>query len=84
MGCAASRQAVVVVSNSRLATVDDSVHVMIEHSKRICLQKGQAVHGYIPRAPHPLLLANIQAQEEDDGGADERTLEGSIYTAATA
>jgi hypothetical protein len=48
MGCSSSKE-------SALSHVDDSVHVMIAHDKKRAKQKGQEPHGYVPRAPHPLL-----------------------------
>ena len=61
MGCASSKPA--------LNTVDDSVHVMLKHDKKIQQKKGQASHGYVPRAEHPLMdqkTKPISAEEADD------------------
>ena len=73
MGCMGSKE-------SGLGHVDDSVHVMIAHDKKVAKKKGQqAPTGYVPRADPPLLPANQQAaaaQEEDDGAA-EKALEGA-------
>jgi len=39
--------------------IDDSVHAMLEHEKRVAKKKGEEVHyGYKPRASHPLLGKN--------------------------
>jgi len=48
MGCTQSQ-------DTRLQTVDDSVHVMLKHDKKVQQRKGEAPHGYVPRAEHPLL-----------------------------
>ena len=48
MGCTQS-------SDTRLQTVDDSVHVMLAHDKKVQQRKGEKPHGYVPRAEHPLL-----------------------------
>jgi len=31
---------------------------MLKHDKKVQQRKGQPVHGYKPRAPHPLLTSN--------------------------
>ena len=69
MGCGSSR------ADTKLQTVDDSVHVMLAHDKKRQIQKGEQPHGYVPRAEHPLLKPqNIQASEEDDGdGTTQQT-----------
>lgn len=51
MGCSSSKE-------NGLSNVDDSVHVMIKHDKKVAAKKGIAPHGYVPRAPHPLLDAS--------------------------
>jgi hypothetical protein len=48
MGCGSSRE-------SALQTVDDSVHVMLAHDRKVQKAKGEKPHGYVPRAEHPLL-----------------------------
>ncbi|CAB9510514.1 expressed unknown protein [Seminavis robusta] len=58
MGCGASKEG--------LQTVDDSVHVMLKHDKKVAQKKGEAPKGYVPRAPHPLL----QKQEGEGQAAD--------------
>jgi len=55
MGCGGSKD-----GDSRLQQVDDSVHVMIKHDKKVQQQKGEAPHGYVPRQPHPLLQQTQQ------------------------
>jgi hypothetical protein len=58
MGCTSSK-------DTRLQTVDDSVHVMLKHDKKVQQKKGQQPHGYVPRADHPLLKPKtIVATEE--------------------
>lgn len=47
MGCGASKNG--------LQHVDDSVHVMLQHDKKVQQRKGEPVHGYKERAQHPLL-----------------------------
>ena len=48
MGCRGSKENI-------LNTVDDSVHVMLKHDKKMQIKHGETPHGYIPRAEHPLL-----------------------------
>jgi hypothetical protein len=70
MGCGSSKHT--------LERVDDSVHVMLAHEKKVALKKGQkAATEYVPRAEHPLLKAAAQpaqpapvAEEEQDGALD--------------
>eukprot|EP00548_Thalassiothrix_antarctica_P000421 CAMPEP_0194129416 /NCGR_PEP_ID=MMETSP0152-20130528/651_1 /TAXON_ID=1049557 /ORGANISM="Thalassiothrix antarctica, Strain L6-D1" /LENGTH=64 /DNA_ID=CAMNT_0038823601 /DNA_START=138 /DNA_END=332 /DNA_ORIENTATION=- len=45
MGCGQSKRA--------LTTVDDSVHVMLKHDKKIQQKKGEVSHGFVQRAPFP-------------------------------
>jgi hypothetical protein len=62
MGCGASK-------DTRLQTVDDSVHVMLSHDKKMQKMKGTEPHGYVPRSEHPLLQSkapNVTAEEEDE------------------
>ena len=47
MGCGSSKNA--------LSHVDDSVHVMLKHDKKVQQKKGNAPAGYKERAAHPLL-----------------------------
>ena len=51
MGCGSSK------ADGRLQTVDDSVHVMLAHDRKVQKMKGEKPHGYVPRAEHPLLKA---------------------------
>jgi hypothetical protein len=58
-------------SKSTFDTVDDSVHVMLQHDKKIAKNKGQQPSGYVPRAEHPLLQQpkkQVVACEDDDEG----------------
>lgn len=48
MGCGNSKESV-------LNTVDDSVHVMLKHDKKMQVKHGEKPHGYVPRAEHPLM-----------------------------
>lgn len=64
MGCGASRQT--------LERVDDSVHVMLAHEKKVAMKKGQSVAtAYVPRADHPLLQARptVTAVEDEESAA---------------
>ena len=47
MGCGSSR--------GGLEHVDDSVHVMLKHDKKMQKKRGEKPHGYVPRAEHPLM-----------------------------
>ena len=42
-------------NHSHLETVDDSVHVMLKHDKKVQKTKGKTEQGYVPRAAHPAL-----------------------------
>jgi hypothetical protein len=64
MGCGASKE------GDALQTVDDSVHVMLKHDKKIAQSKGEAPKGYVPRAPHPLL------QQQQEGQANGNAADG--------
>lgn len=62
MGCASSK--------GTLQTVDDSVHVMLKHDKKVQQKKGETPHGYVPRAEHPMLKEKskpIVAGEDEIG-----------------
>jgi len=66
MGCGGSKH--------RLDTVDDSVHVMLAHDKKVAKKHGEKVNtGYVPRAEHPLLKQmeneRLQQQEQQQDGA---------------
>lgn len=59
MGCAGSK--------GTLQTVDDSVHVMLKHDKKVQQKKGEKPQGYVPRQQHPLMNPKTPiAAEEDD------------------
>ena len=78
MGCGSSK--------SGLNAVDDSVHVMLQHDKKVQLSKGQPEHKYKARAEHPLLLrpksAIIEGTEpEEDVGGGGRDGGGDITSA---
>jgi hypothetical protein len=62
MGCGPSRA---------LETVDDSVHVMIQHDKKAALKKGIVQTGYVPRAQHPMLVAPTESKPQ--AASTERT-----------
>lgn len=57
MGCGPSR--------NNLATVDDSVNVMMQKDKKSAEKKGQEIKGYVPRAEHPLLAKKEKEEEEE-------------------
>ena len=69
MGCLSSKQA-----RLSLTQVDDSVHVMLSHEKKMAKKKGEpAATEYVPRAEHPLFAQQhssgpsaIVATEEPD------------------
>jgi len=53
---------------------------MIKHDKKVQQRKGQPIHGYKPRAPHPLLIPNsnnndnqVHAGEGSTGGEEMKT-----------
>jgi hypothetical protein len=80
MGCGPSAH------DTRLQTVDDSVHVMLKHDKKRQQQKGEAPKGYVPRAEHPLLKPKpVEATEEDESpGSGGGGSGGGANTATTA
>jgi hypothetical protein len=43
------------MNSKKLSHVDDSVHVMLKHDKRLAQRQGKNDMGYVPRAPHPLV-----------------------------
>ena len=51
MGCCSSKGN----RRNRLSFLDDSLKVMTSRDAKRNLNKGQAVTGFVPRAPHPLL-----------------------------
>jgi hypothetical protein len=75
MGCHTSREArgcaARFSSSSKLASIQDSVHVMLEHDKRLCARTGQAVTGYVPRTPHPLLSPAAAAAAASPSSSSE-------------
>ena len=50
--------------HSHLETVDDSVHVMLKHDKKVQKNKGKSEQGYVPRAAHPAL----EKKKEEESG----------------
>ena len=70
MGCSSSK--------NKLSHVDDSVHRMLTHDRKVAKSKGETTKGYVPRAPHPLLQPTegnsetlerpsvVAVEEEDD------------------
>lgn len=62
MGCGASK------NDGTLHAVDDSVHVMLKHDKKVAAKKGEAPKGYVPRAPHPMLQEQQQQQQQTSAG----------------
>ena len=63
MGCGSSTH--------RLEQVDDSVHVMLAHEKKVAMKKGERVAtAYVPRAEHPLLQARPPVAAEEGEGDD--------------
>lgn len=66
MGCNASRQVAASASYASFQFVDDSVHVMIEHSKKVSIRHGVKPSGYLSRPEHPLLIS-LGALVTEDG-----------------
>jgi hypothetical protein len=62
MGCMGSKPT--------FGAVDDSVHVMLQHDKKLAKKKGQPSTGYVPRAEHPMLRTQekkpVVASEDDE------------------
>mmetsp|Transcript_18570 Transcript_18570/g.29936 ORF Transcript_18570/g.29936 Transcript_18570/m.29936 type:complete len:91 (+) Transcript_18570:189-461(+) len=83
MGCGGSK------ADGRLQTVDDSVHVMLAHDRKVQKMKGEKPHGYVPRAEHPLLQpkappsAAAAAKENGDNDAGGTTNSGGDGTGTT-
>jgi hypothetical protein len=70
MGCGASK--------SHLEQVDDSVHVMLKHDRKVAAKKGKpAATGYKPRAEHPLLHTT---DEQEGTTTAEGTQNGTSKT----
>lgn len=79
MGCGSSKQ------THRLETVDDSVHVMLSHDKKMQKKSGLEPHGYVPRSEHPLLKPVVNkapvvtaTEEDDDEPVPETTTTSAI------
>lgn len=65
MGCQASSLAA--------SKIDDSIHAMLEHDRKVAAQKGQALAtSYVPRQPHPMLKPLYCT--EDDTSSDSLSL----------
>ena len=67
MGCVGSKK-------SGLNLLDDSVHVMLKHDKKVQQKKGEPIHGYKPRAEHPLLkpkAISTSASAKSSSGGDD-------------
>ena len=69
MGCGASKEG--------LQTVDDSVHVMLKHDKKLAQKKGEAPKGYVPRAPHPLLEQQQHQQQQQQEDTNGNAIDGA-------
>jgi hypothetical protein len=71
MGCMGSKPT--------FGAVDDSVHVMLQHDKKVAKKKGQPATGYVPRAEHPMLQPKnkqaVVASEDDDDDLDKTVKE---------
>ena len=79
MGCGASSH------DTRLQTVDDSVHAMLKHDKKRQQQQGETPKGYVPRAEHPLLRPKpIEATEADVPGGASNTISTTADAADAA
>jgi hypothetical protein len=77
MGCGPSKE------SHRLQTVDDSVHVMLTHDKKMQKLKGAEPHGYVPRSEHPLLTRkapNVIAVEEEEQGNEKESQPSTAST----
>mmetsp|Transcript_13184 Transcript_13184/g.27895 ORF Transcript_13184/g.27895 Transcript_13184/m.27895 type:complete len:81 (-) Transcript_13184:501-743(-) len=62
MGCGSS------TPSRTLNNVDDSVHVMIQHDKKVSKMKGETPRGYKERAEHPLLKPKAVVKNGDPNG----------------
>jgi hypothetical protein len=82
MGCGSSK--------NNLETVDDSVHVMLAHDKKVAAKKGQSTTtGYKPRAQHPLLASAGATAGADSaapvaGGGDASAAAGTTTTSSSS
>jgi hypothetical protein len=80
MGCGPSH-------HRTLETVDDSVHVMLKHDKKVAAKKGQPINtGYVPRAEHPLLHVQEErgTKGEEEKKAKDEVSGAEVAAAATA
>ena len=76
MGSSSSKYASESAESALLGNLDDSIHVLLQHDKKMAQKKGLETHcGYIPRQTHPLLKSRIQ----DD---DAKTLDTSSHHAS--
>lgn len=73
MGCASSKNG--------LSHVDDSVHAMLAHEKKVATKKGEELHGYVPRAPHPLLQSKHSQSKSTEGNATNSNHNGNPIVA---
>ena len=78
MGCNQSAH------DTRLQTVDDSVHVMLAHDKKVQQRKGEQPHGYVPRAEHPLLKPKAATEGAPGSGGDGGGTTSATNGAATS
>jgi hypothetical protein len=75
MGCGPSK-------GNALNNVDDSVHVMLKHDRKMQKKHGEKPHGYVPRAQHPLMQQDSSVKGAED--SSKKGAEGSSNTGATA
>lgn len=56
--------------HAMLDGVDDSVHVMIKHDKKMQKKRGEQEHGYVPRRSNPAMTADegADAAPDDEAG----------------
>lgn len=77
MGCGGSKHT--------LDTVDDSVHVMLAHDKKVAKAHGEKpATGYVPRAEHPLLKKMAEDEQQQQQQAGAATTEPTKTTAAAS
>jgi len=59
-------------SKAVLNHVDDSVHVMLSHERKMARQKGlPQTHSYVPRAEHPMLRLKEVRDEAQSAKTEE-------------